>query len=85
MLVGIEGGDALLGGAVLLVLQAGLLQPIQFPVPGKQQGSPVADFQVLRGNTNPLALHILDLFPQVFRIQSNPVSENVDYTLVEDT
>ncbi|CAN4040664.1 Bacterial mobilisation domain-containing protein, partial [Dysosmobacter welbionis] len=43
VLVRIERGDALLGGAVLLVRQAGLLQGVQVPVPGQQQGRPVAD------------------------------------------
>ena len=43
VLVGIEGGDALLGGAVLLILQALLLQSVQLPVPGQQQTGPFAD------------------------------------------
>ena len=46
--VRIEGGNALLGGAVFLVPQALLLQGVQVPVPGQQQGGPVTDLQILR-------------------------------------
>ena len=37
VLVGIEGGDALLGGAVLLVSQPGFLQTVQLPVQGSRR------------------------------------------------
>ena len=40
----IEGSNALLGGAKFLVGQSCVLQAVQLPVLGHQQGGPVADF-----------------------------------------
>ena len=42
--IGIEWGNALLGGAIFLVRKASFFQTIQFPVPRQQQRCPVADF-----------------------------------------
>ena len=84
VLVRIERGDALLGGAVLLVRQAGLLQGVQVPVPGQQQGRPVADFQVLRRDGHALVHDVGHLSPQALAIQSHAVAQDVHHTLAED-
>ena len=82
--IGIEGGDALLGGAVLLVLETGLLQCIQLPVPRQQQGGPVADQQVFRGNGHSGGPQRLDLRQEIFAVQRHAVAEDVHDTLVEN-
>ena len=84
VLVGVEGSDALLGGAVLLVLEAGLLQTVQVPVPGQQQRGTVADLQVLGGDGNALAGNIGDLGPQALAVQRHAVAQNVHDTLAEN-
>ena len=83
-LVGVEGGDTLLGGAVFLVLQAGLLQAVQIPVPGQQQGGPVADHQVVRGDGHALGGHLLDFLPQALAIQGHAVAQDVDHAVPEN-
>ena len=82
--IGIEGGDALLGGAVLLVLETGLLQCIQLPVPRQQQGGPVADQQVFRGNRHSGGPQRLDLRQEVFAVQRHAVAEDVHAPFVEN-
>ena len=83
-LVGVEGGDALLGGAVFFVLQAGLLQAVQIPVPGQQQGGPVADHQVVRRNGHALGGDVLYLLPQALAVQGHAVAQDVDHAVPED-
>ena len=80
-LVGVEGGDALFGGAVFLVLEAGLLQTVQVPVPGQEQRGPVADFQVVRGDGHALGGHLLHLLPQAFAVQGHAVAQDVHHTI----
>ena len=84
VLVGVEGGDALLGGAVLLVGQAGLLQTIQIPVPGQQQRGSVADLQIFRRDGNAFAGDVLDLRPQILTVQSHAVAQNIHHTGTEN-
>ncbi len=83
-LVGVEGGDALLGGAVFLVLQAGLLQAVQIPVPGQQQRGPVADFQVVRRDGNALGDDLLHFLPQALTVQGHAVAQDVDDAVPEN-
>ena len=84
VLVGIEGGDALLGGAVLLVLQALLLQSVQLPVPGQQQAGPLADHQVLRGDVHAAPADGFDFLEQVLAVQGHAVAQNVHDTGAEN-
>ena len=84
VLVRVEGGDALLGGAVLLVLQALFLQGVQLPVPGQQQGGPVADLQVLRGDGDAGSPNVLHLIVKVFAVQGHAVAQDVHHALPED-
>ena len=84
VLVGIEGGDALLGGAVLLVGQPSFLQTVQLPVPGQQEGGPVADLQILRGNGHPGGPEGVHLRQQVFTVQRHAVAQNVHHTFPEN-
>ena len=85
VLVRIEGGNALLGGAELLVGQSGLFQTVQLPMPGHQQGGPVTDHQILRSDGHALGGDLLDLLPQVLRVKGNTVAQNVHDTLPENT
>ena len=82
--IGIEGGNALLGGAVLLVRQTGLLQAVQIPVPGQQQGGAVADLQILGGDGHALRHHVLHLDPQVLAVQSHAVAQDVHHAIPEN-
>ena len=82
--VGIEGGDALLGGAVFLVRQTGFLQTVQLPVPRQQQGSPVADLQILRGDGHTGGPDGVHLIQQVFAVQGHTVAQNVHHALPEN-
>ena len=75
----------MLGGAVFLVCKSDLLQGIQFPVPGQQKRSAIADFQVLRGDGDAFGHHILHLQPKVFGIQRHAVAENVGDAFPENT
>ena len=84
ILVRVEGGDALLGGAVLLVLEALLLQGVQLPVPGQQQGGPVADLQVFRGDGNASGPDALHLVVEVLAVQGHAVAQDVYHALPED-
>ena len=70
--------------AVLLVRQTGLLQAVQVPVPGQQQGGPVADLQVLRGDGHALAGDVLHLGPQALAVQGHAVAQDVHHALAED-
>ncbi|KAF5067964.1 hypothetical protein DSECCO2_248230 [anaerobic digester metagenome] len=83
-LIGIEGGNALLGGAVFFVLQAGFLQPVQQTVPRQQQRGPVADLQVFRCNGNALGAYVLHLRPQALTVHGHAVAQNIDHALAED-
>ena len=82
--VRIKRCDALLGGTVFLIRQSCLLQAVQFPVPGQQKRGPVADLQVLRCDRNTLAGHILDLLPEVLRVQRNAVTQDVHHARPEN-
>ena len=84
VLVGIEGGNALLGGAVLLVRQSGLLQAVQLPVPGQEQRGPVADLQVLRCDGHAGGPDGVHLTQQVLAVQGHAVAQNVHHTLPEN-
>ena len=84
VLVGIEGGNALLGGAVLLVLQALLLQLVLEPVPGHEQRCPVTDFEAVGGDGHALGGHLLHLLPEVLRVQGHAVSQNVHNPLAKN-
>ena len=84
VLVGIEGGDALLGGAVLLVLQALLLQGVQLPVPGQQQTGPLADQQVLGGDVHAALADGVDLLEQILAVQGHAVAQDVHDTGAEN-
>ena len=84
ILVTVEGGDPLLGGAVFLVRQALFLQLVQPPVPGQEQARPVADLQVFRRHGDPLPRHVVNLDHQAFRVHGHAVSKHVDHALPED-
>ena len=84
-LIRVEGGNALLGGAELLVGQSCLFQTVQLPMPGQQQGGPVTDHQILRSDGHALGGDLLDFLPEIFRVQGNAVAQNVHDTLPEDT
>ena len=84
ILVGIERRDALLGGAVLLVLEARFLQRVELAVPRQQQGGALADLQVLRCNRHTCGAQGLDLVIQVLAVERHAVAENVHHTLAED-
>ena len=84
VLVGIERSDALLGGAVHLVLQAGLLQRVQLPVPRQQQGSPMADHQILRRDADACGAERLHLLHQIFAVQRHAVAQNVHHAAAEN-
>ena len=53
-------------------------------MPGKQQGGAVADQQVLRRHADALGADILDLGPEILRIQGDAVSEDIHHIRVED-
>ena len=82
--IGVKRRNALLGGAVLLILQPGFLQTVLKTVPGQQQRRPVADFQVVRGDGDALLGNILHFLPQVFRVNGDAVSQDVHDTLPEN-
>ena len=84
ILVRIEGGDPLFGGAVLLVPQPLLFQGVQFPVPGQQQGSTVRDQQLSGIDGNALGAHVLHLHPQVLHIQRHSVAQDIDHVRAEN-
>ena len=84
VLIRVEGGDALLGGAVLLVLEALLLQGVQLPVPGQEQGGPVADLQVLRGDGDAGGPDALHLVIKILAVQGHAVAQDVHHALPED-
>ena len=84
ILIGIEGGDALLGGAIGMILQAGFLQAVQLAMPGQQQGGPIADAQVIRRQGDALGADLLHLDPEVFQIQGHAVAQDVQDALPED-
>ena len=74
----IKGCDALLRRTVFPGGKARLFQRVELPVPGQQQGGPVADLQVFRADGDALFTHLLDLLPEVLRVQRYAVSQNVD-------
>ena len=82
--IGVKRRNALLGGAVLLILQTGFLQAVLETVPGQQQRRPVADFQVVRGDGHALPGDILHFLPQVFRVNGDAVPEDIHDTLPEN-
>ena len=84
VLIRVERRNALLGGAVLFILQAGFLQTVLETVPGQQQRRPVADFQVVRGDGYAFLGNILHFLPQVFRVNGDAVSQDVHNTLPEN-
>ena len=84
-LIRVEGGNALLGGAELLVGQSCLFQAVQLPMPGQQQGGPVTDHQILRSDGYALGGDLLDFLPEIFGVQGDTVAQNVHDTLPEDT
>ena len=77
--VGVEGGDALLGGAVLLIRKALLLQVVQITVPGQQQAGPVADLQIFRGDGDALGHHVLHLRPEALAVHGHAVAQDVHH------
>ena len=77
VLVRIERGDALPGGAVLFVGQASFLQRVQLPVPGQKQRGPVTDFQVFRADRHAFFPQGFDLDPEVFGVQRDTVAQNI--------
>ena len=82
--VGIEGGNALLGGAELLVGQPGLLQAVHQPVPGHQKAGAVRDLQVFRSQGNALGADFFHFLPQVLRVQRDAVAQDVYNALAEN-
>ena len=85
ILIGIERRDALLGGAVLLVLQPCFLQGVQLTVPRQQQRRPVADHQVFRRNGHAGGLQRADLLHQVLAVQRHAVAQHVHHAAAENT
>ena len=53
-------------------------------MPGEQQRGTVADQQVLRRYMDALGANILDLGPEILRIQRDAVAEHVHHVRVED-
>ena len=84
ILVGVERRDALLGGAVLLVLEPRFLQRVEFAMPRQQQGGALADLQVLRRDRHACGAQGLDLVIQVLAVERHAVAENVYHALAED-
>ena len=82
--IGVKRRNALLGGAVLFILQPGFLQTVLKTVPGQQQRRPVADFQIVRGDGHALPGDILHFLPQVFRVNGDAVPEDIHDTLPEN-
>ena len=83
VLIGVERRDALLGGAVHLVLQPRLLQRVQLPVPRQQQGGPVADHQVFRGDADAGRADRFHLRHQVFAVQRHAVAQDIHHAGAE--
>ena len=83
--IGIEGGNALLGGAILFVLQPAFLQGIQSNVPGQHQRGAVADLEIVGRDGHSLRSHAFHLIPQVFKIQCHAVSQDIHNTRPENT
>ena len=83
-LIGIEGSDTLTGRTELLILQTGLFQVVQIPVPGQQQGGAVADLQVFGGQGYTLSHNFLHFGPQAFAVQSNAVAQDIDDAITEN-
>ena len=79
VLVGVEGGDALLGGAVLLICKALLFQVVQITVPGQKQAGPVADLQIFRGDGDALGHHVLHLRPEALAVHGHAVAQDVHH------
>ena len=67
-----------------LSCQPGFLQPVQLPVPGQQQGGPVADFQILRRNGHAGGADGVHLTEQVLAVQRHAVAQNVHHALPEN-
>ena len=53
-------------------------------MPWKQQGGPIADHQVLRGDIHPFCLQVADLCQQVFRVHRDAVAQDVHHALAEN-
>ena len=84
VLVAVERSDALLRRAVLLVLQALLLERIQLPVPRQQERGAVADLQVLRRDGDARGADGVHLALEVLQIDGDAVAEDVHNTAAED-
>ena len=84
VLISIEGSNTLLGGAVLFVCQTGLLQRIQIPVPGQQQGSAVTDLQIVGSDGHPGSPELIHFIQQILAIKRNAITQNVHNTLTEN-
>ena len=53
-------------------------------MPGQQEGGPVADLQILRGNGHPGGPEGVHLRQQVFAVQRHAVAQNVHHTFPEN-
>ena len=84
VLVGVDRRDAAQGGAVLLVLQPGLLQTVEGAVEGEDDGGAVGDLEVLRGDGNAGGLEVCNLLGEVLEVDDGAVAQHVDDALGED-
>ena len=85
ILIGIERRDTLLGGSVFLIGETLFLKGIQFSVPRQQKRSAVRDLQAVRCDLYTLRHNIIHFFPEVFRIECDTVSEDINDPVTEDT
>ena len=82
--IGINGRDAAQRGAVLPILQAGLLQTVECAVEGKDDGGTLRDLQILRRDADAVRTEIVDLAAQVFQIDDDAVAEHIHNALGEN-
>ena len=77
ILVRIKRRYALFCGTVFLVGKSQFFKSVKFPVPGKKKRSPVADFQIVRGDAYSFGSQIFHLSPEILRVKRNSVSQDI--------
>ena len=75
--VGIDRRDAAQSGTVLLVLQPGLLQPVEGAVVREDDGGALGNFEILRRNGHARVLQRLNFTAQALQIDHDAVAQHV--------
>ena len=84
VLVGIEGGDALLRRAELVRAEALLLERVLLLVPGHEQARALAYHEIVRCDGHALGADCLDLLQEALEIERHAGAENIHDPGAED-